>query len=377
MGKGQKKNKKAPSAQRSGRKLSPQAAAFERALDGVEAHERPPGYPGFTAETRREASASQFVTFAQQYWHDWRHTKIRLYGLLLEDRERIIDHERKRLTTAELDPEIVVYQEVTNGLIAAAASEFCQSAEDLATLVHASGSADFFARDIASASAGQMQESVKRWANVGMREAAATLRMPWFEPSPAWTETALGQDYLAALNRAAERLRDISRLYRAWQFHYFRYKHGLLMALRYSEFTDAAKRAEFIARRKGSTAGSPVAYDCGSVGEALDDPTFQQTGLILPDIGPGSTHVRWNAKHLARERNLLRHVFPPFGGEPDIKEFERVAGYVSQAQLVLIRNRGAELRPDAELSYFMPAEDPAATLRIARRQVAEATPPAK
>jgi len=357
-------------------KISPQAAAFEKALDAVEAHERPPEYEGFTARTRKEASASQFLTFAQQYAPDWRHTKIRLYRMLLEDRARVVEHERERLVRAGLDPRITVYQDVTNGLIASAASEFCQSAEDLAVLAHACNSDDFFARDIASASAGRMQEEVKRWAHINLRDAASVLRVPWFEPADEWKDTPVGQGYLQAVDRSAALLREVGRMYRTWQLHFFKYKHGLQLALRYGQAGgDARWWDDFIARREATTRGFPVAYDCGSIGQALDDPTSPQSGLILPDIGPGSTHVRWNARHLAQERNLLRHVFPPGDAEPDIQEFERAASYVAQAQRVVLFNRSAELRPDAEQSYFVPAEDPAAVLRIARRRAVASTPP--
>jgi hypothetical protein len=348
-----------------------QRGAFHDALHAFEQLERPDTYPGLNATTRRAASKAQFITFAGSYSHDWRHSKLRMYRQLLVDRERLLVLERERLEAAGQDAEVAVYQELTNGILASAASEFCQYVEDLAVLSRACKSEDFFARDLATFSAGKMQEEVKGWTRADTGTAARVLLIPEFSSDPPPSDD-VGKAYVRALELGASRLRRLGDLYAKWQFHYLRYKHGLLLALRYQPIPPGPKRDEFLARKRTETTGFPVAFDCGSVAEALKE---QGPLLIMPEIGPDALDVRWNVGALAEERNLLRHVFPP-GGERNIDVFVDAAALVSQLQLVLIQNRYAQLVPDAERSYFMPAEDPSAMLQVfreARRAQAEPT----
>jgi len=349
--------------------LSEEASNFDRTLLTAEKKDRPADYPGLTGETRRSASRAQFLLFQQLYWPDWRHTKIRLYQQLLEERERIVERERSRFTLGGVSPELVVYREITNGLLAAAASEFCQYAEDLAVLAKACGSDEFFARDVATSDAGKMQSAVKAWAGIDRRGAATVLRIPWCEPDPSWTETELGRAYLQGLDLAASRLSEIAMTYRQWQFHYMKYKHGLLLALRMGEVSEQLM-PKYIEERRASPRGCPVALGCGDVGDAIDGVAAGKAvpgqGMIFM-FGSEANDVWWNLQALTRERNVLRPVFPPFCYEVDISEFVRVGAFVSQAQLTLLRNRTRELEPDQTDSYCIPADDPAALFQVHRK----------
>ena len=102
-----------------------------------------------------------------------------MYRFLLEEREQLLVRERERFERAGLHPETMVYQEMTNGLIGAAASEVCQYAEDLGVLVAACASDEFFAQKLA-ARAGDAQSRVTGWVGVTDQQAAEALRIPYY-----------------------------------------------------------------------------------------------------------------------------------------------------------------------------------------------------
>ena len=339
-----------------GRGPSALPPAYRDALLAIEAHERPPGYAGLNGETRRAASDAQFISFAQRYWFDWRHTKIRLYRFLLEERDSIARREGTRWSVADFDPEDVVYNQVTNGILASAASEFCQYVEDLAVLARACASEQYFARDLSEAQAGKMQKVAKSWATADEQATADLLQFPLWPERHTFHGSPIGEEYLNAVQRAVTRLRAVGELYSQWEFHFMRYKHGLLLALSQG----ASPTPEFFAQRRNGLGASVAAFDCGAV---LDPANRTEPVFAIPDIGERSAHVRLNAAHLAAERNLLRLVHPtPL--EPSIELFEQGASYVSQLQRVLLRNREQQILGPAHDPYYMPSEDPAAVTVI-------------
>ncbi|MDH3845054.1 MAG: hypothetical protein OES69_14025 [Myxococcales bacterium] len=330
-------------------KQSPQV---EQAFQRAEQEGRPADYPGLTPEHRKAASTSQFFTFLSRYWPDWRHTKVRMYRFLLEEREQLLARERERLQRGSHHPETIVYQEITNGLIAAAASEVCQYAEDLGVLVSACDSDEFFAQKLAGTRAGSAQDRVKGWKDVTDGQAAGILRIPFDQDRNDWEETdPIVQDYVLGLARARNRLREIGRFYRDWELHFMRYKHGLLLGLSEPEVVEQS--SAFLDRRRSSLSGAPFAFDCAPISQAIDQ--CRQLGLIIANVD--EDHVRWNISKLAQERNLLRLVLPsPLGNQPDIWEFERISSWISQLQLVLLWNRARELDEQHGTAYYMPAE---------------------
>jgi hypothetical protein len=307
-----------------GRSVDSLPANYRDALLAIERHERPDGYPGLTPVTRRAVNDSQFLSFARGYWADWRHTKIRLYRYLLEERAAIAKREADRWTVANLKPEDVTYQQVTNGIIASAASEFCQYAEDLAVLSRACRSDHFFARDLTEAKAGKMQERVKSWSSASDQDVAALLRFPLYTDRGSWPENSATEAYVTGLQLGIDRLRTIGNLYKAWEFHFMAYKHGLLLALTEAD----SPTEEFFESRQATLRGHPQAFDNGAVFDSAGrgEPLF-----VLP---PGDHDVMWNAAHLAAERNLLR-LIPPEPLEADIRQFESAASFVSQLMRVM------------------------------------------
>jgi hypothetical protein len=344
---------------------SKESAEFEKVLREAAQEERPPDYPGLTGENRRAASRSQFLTYSARYWADWRRSKVRMYRFLLEKREELLERERRRLETGGHHPETVVYQEMTNGLVAAAAAEVCQYAEDLGVLVYACDSDDYFARRVNEAHAGKIQRDVKEWAYTTRQSAAKALRIPYSAEEADWNEkNPIVKEYVLGLARARDRLKAIGRFYRDWELVFMNYKHGLMLSLR--DPTGLPQTEEFLNSRRDSLEAAPWAFDCKPVNQAIDQD--QQTGLVIPDVGEPSNHVRWNLAELAKERNLLRIVFPPdLDGEPHIVAFERVSSWISQLQRVLLRNRVSELSEQPE-PYFVPHEDPDALLQFNPRK---------
>jgi hypothetical protein len=351
---------KRPKAQPSSRKKAPK---FEEALRRMEQEDRPANYPGLTPEHRRAASTSQFFTFLSRYWPDWRHTKVRMYRFLLEEREQLLARERERLERGGHHPETMVYQEMTNGLIAAAASEVCQYAEDLGTLVAACDSDEYFVKELAASRAGPIRSRIKDWTGVTGAQTADILRIPFYQERDDWEETSpVVRDYVLGLGRARDRLRAIGDFYRKWEKHFMRYKHGLLLGL--SEPGVEEKSEAFLDERRSSLSGSPFAFDCGPISQAIDQDG--QIGLIIANIE--ESHLRWNASKLANEQNLLRLVLPPpLGGTPHIRDFERISSWIAQLQRVVLWNRAVQLQEQPGQPYRMPHEDPEALLVITHK----------
>jgi len=336
------------------KKRKPKPSKFEDMLLVIERHERPADYPGLTGETRRAASNAQFIAFYERYWPDWRHTKLRMYRRLLDDRNAVLEAERSRLEKAELHAETVIYGQFTGGLLAAAASEFCQYAEDLAMLVRACASDGFFARDLAEAQAGKMQAKAKSWESIDEAAATLQLRIPAFGNAETWRDTDIGKDYLEAIARSRDRLHVVGRLYRAWEPIFMRYKHGLQLAL-----VEPGRTIETLVEGAGLPMQLPHAFYCGAASpEERDSPMF-----MLPTFGDDD--VRLNAAHLARERNLLRLV-DVTNMSADIKLFEGAKAFVSQLQRALLENKATEIQGRPGRPFYVPAEDPAALIAFYR-----------
>ncbi len=355
-------SRKSNTKKRSHRSPSAAARSFEKSLLAFENDKRPANYPGLTAETRRRASNAQFLTFHEKYWDDWRHSKLRAYRFLLTQREAFLACESKHLSEAGLHPQSVIYQEFTNGLMASAVSEVCQYAEDLSLLSAAADSDSYFARDLASGHAGRIQQRVLSWKGISEEAVAKLLHIPWFSNRESVKDTEVGHAYLGSLKLAQERVQGISAFYKAWQPHFMRYKHGLLLALR---FASGTRDDAFVSKRREKLSGFPVIFDCGSIVEAIDSDGHRV--LIFPDVSERSADVKLNAVHLARERNLLRMVFPPRNqGGATIDQFIEIAAWISQCQRVLLENRRLEISPEPGRPFHVLHEDPAATLAVYR-----------
>jgi len=309
-------------------------AAFEKALETFESHRRPPGYPGLTAETRRRANIAQFEVFASAYWPMWRYVKIHSYRRLLGQRDDIAIDLGDLFPSDEISAPSRTYQEVTNGLLASAASEFCQYAEDLAALCQALQSDDFFARDLLSFSAGRIQNQLQGWKHINRDKCCKLLCIPVIDKTVQWPIKEVKAEYDSGIERSIELMRSISVIYSNWYYHYMRYKHGLALAL--APFANELEES-YMDERRQDTRGLPVAFDCGSVSEIVGKQHFQSL-LSIPNMG--ADDVRLNALSLSRERNLLRYVMPPRrdAEPPSIDELEEAAFFIGQLQHVAIRN---------------------------------------
>jgi len=282
-----------------------------------------------------------------------------MYRFLLENREELLARERSRLEAGHRHAETVVYQEMTNGLIAAAAAEVCQYAEDLGVLVRACRSDDYFARDLKGTRAGVIQQDVKSWTNATNETAARALRIPDLPEDPGWDEKdSRVREYVLGRARARERIRAVGRFYRDWEFFFMSYKHGLMLAL--TETGDAVQNAEFLQSRRNSFKGNPGAFDSRPLNQVIDQDEMDY--VLIPNVDP--LDLRWNLSELAKERNLLRIVLPPReDGEPHMLAFERISSCISQLQRVLIWNRAYEL--EEKHGFHVPHEDPDAVLDFA------------
>ena len=303
---------------------------------------RPPDYKGLTAEHRARANYAQFIAFSRTYWPMWRYVKINLYSRLLAERDAIAMDLPAILPGDPVSPRSRAYQDVTNGLLAAAASEFCQYAEDLAVLCHALHSNGYFARDLTRFDAGKMKTQVNSWIGVDRAKTCSTLLIPQVDPGVPWPNDDVRAAYETGVDRAAELLDGISAAYTAWYHHFIRYKHGLLLALApYApEIGD-----DYILEHRGNTRGLPVAFDAASVNDIVGRPEFRDL-LCIADLS--CEHVKWNALTLSRENNLLRYVMPMLrdGEQPTMKEFESAAFAVGQLQQVVIHNYRCMRNPD-------------------------------
>jgi len=274
----------------------------------------------------------------------WRYVKIKLYSRLLSERDAIAADLPAIVPSDVVSARSRAYQDITNGLLAAAASEFCQYAEDLAVLCNAIRSDGYFARDLTRFKAGKIETQVKSWTDVDSARTCSTLLIPEVHPSAPWPDATVRKGYEEGVGRATELLRAISMMYTTWYHHFIRYKHGLLLALApyASEVGD-----KFVKEHRGNTKGLPVAFDAASIDDIVGRPEFQSL-LCIPDLS--CDHLKWNALTLSREDNLLRYVMPTFrnGEQPGMEDFESAALAVGQLQDVAIYNYRYMGNPDRQ-----------------------------
>lgn len=275
----------------------------------------------------------------------WRYVKICLYRRLLEQRDAISVDLPNILPSDQISATSRTFQDITNGLIGAAAAELCQYAEDLAVICQALASGEYFAKNLTQFSAGRIQNCVKSWCDISETEARDLLFIPEVDQDPPWPNPDCQRGYQEGIAEVRDCLRGISVLYHQWFQHHIRYKHGMLLAL--APYTSQIDDPAFIERRRTSDRGYPVVFDAACVADLVTRSDFHQF-LCVPSIG--CDDLKWNALKLSREGNLLRYVMPPVRDncEPSLQDLENSAYRIGQLQRVVLFNYIENRNPDRQ-----------------------------
>ena len=325
------------------KRMSPAVVAYESALEVLEAHDRPPTYRGLTPDTRARASFAQVRVFSRSYWPMWRYVKICLYQRLLDERDAIAADLPNLLRGDHVSPTSRAFQDITNGLLAAAAAEFCQYAEDLGIICHALSAGDYFAQKLTRFNAGHPQNEVKRWSTISDSDVRDFLFIPKVALDPPWPNADCQRIYVDGIAEARGRLQSISTLYQQWFQHHIRYKHGLALAL--APYVEQIDDSAFVDRRRSDDRGYPVAFDAACVADLVVRPDFHQFPCV-PSID--CDDLKWNVLKLSRERNLLRYVIPPMRDVdgPSLGDFAKAAYTIGQLQQIALFNYLENKNPD-------------------------------
>lgn len=252
---------------------------------------------------KEKANDRQIAVYLSSYDFYWRLNKLLLIKRALEDRENMPALFEHHYGERYFDYEQLTYHNVTNGLLADAASELTMLCEDYFGLLKFVREKMFFVKKMVSYSAGKVLQLNKSLAAAD----EATIRKLFFIPNAQLVEQSFARHNVGTANQSIKSFnRQLSILvdhhrytietYRKYSEAHNQYKHGLKLALNGFGGKIDPKALE---QKKNELSSSIFIFENKHLREAA-----KKGGLMVPDIG--IPEIRNNLKELSEERNLLR-----------------------------------------------------------------------
>ncbi len=284
-------------------------------------------------EERRIANDHQIRLYFTYYDRFWRLHKLLALREVLRERERFKLTLQNSYGEGYFDYETVIYQNVTNGILADAISEVVMYCEDYLGLLKFIREKFYFVKRTVSYSAGSVVNIASRLRTVSREQTERLFFLPpiatveaSFARQDASTTQSSTQEYLQGVDRLISKHESAVSLYERYRDAHSQYKHGLKLCL---NGFGGKLREEEVQRRRSETSGSVFILQNKMPMEAAG-----AGSVMLPDISADA--IRRNIRTLFDERNLL-HLETLY--TVDIDELISIGKDICQLLNSLIHNR--------------------------------------
>jgi len=304
-----------------------------------------------TQEQRRAASRDLTLTYLQNYYVEWRYTKVLTIQKLINHRYTFYDELTDLIKSAgDSIGDATIAQEVHNGLYFDAIAQVIQYIEDLFALLRASKQPDFFIKNIITYKAGE----VTSW--IRSIKPAITVLAPIFHfPDDLKLGIESDQEKFDVCCKNIEtHIEEIIVFFKNYEFFYNQYKHGLAVAMR--PFGSVYSK-EMVAKDKtGEIAPFLAVYDNMNLSAGFKKGTARTTqGIMMPGL---TDNVAPYLSKLAEENNYLRFVPPPDFPTFNMDLLVKKAALICNCIRLFMFNYANQLQSDGKTFQFrLPNED--------------------
>ncbi|MCR8560302.1 hypothetical protein KXD93_21800 [Mucilaginibacter sp. BJC16-A38] len=259
--------------------------------------------PKLTSEQRRLASVDLTCTYLDNYYSEWRYTKVLTLQKLINNRyEFYADLAPQVKSDRDETGEATIAQEIQNGLYFDTIAQCIQYIEDLFALIRASRQPEFFIRNIITYKAGEVTNFIKSF-KAERKHVAAAFHFPDDLPYDRESDQI---KYTEGAERLTGYIAELVQFYKDYDFFYNQYKHGLSVAMRPlgNIFT-----AEQVAKDKaGEMPPFLAAYDNMNLAAGFKKGTAKTThGILMLGF---TENVMPYISQLGEENNYLRLANP-------------------------------------------------------------------
>lgn len=294
-------------------------------------------------EERRIANDHQIRLYFTYYDRFWRLHKLLALREFLRERERLKAVFQNSYGEGYFDYETVIYQNVTNGILADAMSEVVMYCEDYLGLLKFIREKLYFVKRTVSYSAGSVVNIAGRLRTLSREQTECLFFLPpvatvevSFARQDASTAHSLIQQYSQGVERIISKHESAVRFYERYRDAHSQYKHGLKLCL---NGLGGKLREEELQRRRSETSGSVFILQNKMPMEAAG-----AGGVMLPDISVDA--IQQNIRTLFDDRNLL-HLETLYSVDIDElisigKDICQLLNTVVQNRIALIDNEGRD-----------------------------------
>ncbi|WDF79047.1 hypothetical protein PQ469_03380 [Mucilaginibacter sp. KACC 22773] len=259
--------------------------------------------PKLTNEQRRLATVDLTLTYLNNYYSEWRYTKVLTLQKLIDNRyEFYADLTSKVKSNRDDTGEATIAQEIQNGLYFDAIAQCIQYIEDLFALIRASKQPEFFIRNIITYKAGEVTNFIKTF-KAERKYVANAFHFPDNLP---YDKESDQKKYFDGAERLTGYMAELVQFYKDYEFFYNQYKHGLSVAMR--PFGNIFNAEQVAKDKAGEMSPYLSVYDNLSIAAGLKKGTVKTThGIMMPGF---TENVMPFMSQLGEEHNYLRLVYP-------------------------------------------------------------------
>jgi len=304
-----------------------------------------------TPAQRTKASVDLTLTYIQNYYPDWRLTKVLTIKKLLADRyEFYKDFIQDVKYHQDETGEATIAQEIRNGLYFDAISQCVQYVEDLFALINAAQKPDYFIKNIITYDAGKVTNLIKSFnANLSAKRISEAFHFPHDLP---FTTDDDKKDFDQHADYLLNLVKDVVKFHRDYEYFHNQYKHGLAVAMR--PFGNMYNQKQIDEDKKGEFKPYLTVYDNRELSLAAKKGTFKSNHAALM-VG-FTDNVRPFIGSLSKESNFIR-LAQPEDMNLDIDLLVDIAYKTRTCINTFLSNYSYKIHPDKnDLKFQLPID---------------------